>query len=58
MCWVCDTDEANALLVDAERVLEEANTMRLLGVRMKAQALSEQYLAQAVKEAGEKECKR
>lgn len=45
MCWSCNMDAANAMLVDSERVLGEAHTMRKHGLQIQAQALSDKHLA-------------
>jgi hypothetical protein len=45
MCWVCDKEEAEALLVDSKRVLQEADTLRQHGCHMQAQAYGDMYKA-------------
>ena len=46
MCWSCDMDQAKALLIDAQLVLNEAKTLRKHGNQMKAQAFGEKYRAE------------
>ncbi len=46
MCWACDMDQAKALLIDSQRVLNEAKTLKRHGTQMQAQALSEKHKAE------------